>query len=180
MEITFQRNSLYEEVWAVPLVQLAKKYGLSDNGIRKVCKAMAIPLPTARHWAKVAAGKTIPKVPLPAEAKRTTFTSRIAAPEDSFRLPEDDEWLDARVAFEKQAENQIQFNLKPRRWHPVIAPLRETLQAEAKELPRFKREAEMEEKNAAARRSLNLNGWKWRSFLHSGQLLCHIDPTAKS
>ena len=173
MDISFERNALYEEVWAVPLVQLAKKYGLSDNGIRKVCKAMAIPLPTAGHWAKIAAGKTVPKVPLPAEAQRTTFTSHIAAPEDSFRLPEDDEWLDARVAFERQKENQIQFDPKPRRWHPAVAPLRNKILAEVKELPRFKRDAEMEEKHPAARREPNFNGWKWRSFLSNGQLLCH-------
>ena len=57
MEIIFGRIALYDEVWTTPLTQLAKKYSLSDNGIREVCKAMNIPLPVAGHWAKVAGGK---------------------------------------------------------------------------------------------------------------------------
>ena len=37
MEITFERSALYVEVWQSPLTDLAKKYRLSDNGLRKVC-----------------------------------------------------------------------------------------------------------------------------------------------
>ena len=44
-EITFERVALYEEVWTTPLSHLGKKYGLSDNGMPKICKALAIPLP---------------------------------------------------------------------------------------------------------------------------------------
>jgi len=29
----------------VPIVQLAEKYGLSDNGLRKVCKRLNVPVP---------------------------------------------------------------------------------------------------------------------------------------
>lgn len=54
MAHVFERISLYEEVWTTPLTKLGKKYGLSDNGLRKVCKALSIPLPKAGHWAKVA------------------------------------------------------------------------------------------------------------------------------
>ena len=173
MEISFERNALYEEVWAVPLTQLAKKYGLSYNGVRKVCKAMAIPLPSAGHWAKVAAGKPIAKIPLPPDAPRKTFTSRIAEKERSFHLPEDDEWLDARIAFERNIDNQIQFDPRPRRWHPAVAPLREEILAQVKELPRIKRDAEIEAKRTAARYAPNLEGWRWRTFLHHGQVLSH-------
>jgi hypothetical protein len=51
-EITFERARLYEEVWTTPLTRLGEKYGLSDNGIRKVCKALNIPLPSHGHWAR--------------------------------------------------------------------------------------------------------------------------------
>lgn len=89
MEITFERQALYVEVWSTPLTQLAKKYGLSDNGLRKVCKAMSIPLPVQGHWAKVAAGHKVPKVPLPPQAERNTFVSRPPETTDEFSDPAD-------------------------------------------------------------------------------------------
>jgi len=59
MARTFERKALYEEVWATSLSTLGPKYGLSDNGLRRICKAMNIPLPPAGHWTKVAAGQPI-------------------------------------------------------------------------------------------------------------------------
>jgi hypothetical protein len=78
--ITFQRAALYEEVWSEPLPTLAKKYGLSDNGLRKICKALSIPLPAAGYWAKRAAGDPAPRTALPPTAERTSFTSNPPAP----------------------------------------------------------------------------------------------------
>jgi hypothetical protein len=60
------RLKLYEEVWTEPMTTVAVKYGISDNGLRKRCKALNIPLPPAGYWAKVKAGKPVPdRVPLP-------------------------------------------------------------------------------------------------------------------
>jgi len=39
---TIKREELYEEVWSTPL---CAKYGLSDNGLRKVCKRLNVPVP---------------------------------------------------------------------------------------------------------------------------------------
>ncbi len=60
------RMTLYEEVWSEPVTTVAARYGLSDNGLRKRCKALNIPLPPAGYWAKVKAGKPVPdRTPLP-------------------------------------------------------------------------------------------------------------------
>ena len=40
-----EREELYEQVWSIPVVQLADRYGLSDNGLRKVCKRLNVPVP---------------------------------------------------------------------------------------------------------------------------------------
>jgi hypothetical protein len=117
MAITFERAQLYEEVWTTPLTQLAKKYSLSDNGLRKICIAMNIPLPVAGHWAKVAAGKQVPRPPLPVVAERSTFVSQPTGPERSHRLTDDDEWLAERTAFEQLPENQLALGDSPKRWH---------------------------------------------------------------
>ncbi len=126
MDITFERLALYEEVWTTPLTKLGEKYGMSDNGIRKVCKAMNIPLPAGGHWAKVAAGHTVPRTELPAESERTVFVSRPApVPSSEFDRPEDAVWLQQALAKEDMPENLIAVDLKPKRWHPVLAPIRE-------------------------------------------------------
>lgn len=51
------RKQLYELVWSKPMTQLAKEFGLSDNGLRKICKKHDIPLPKMGHWQKVQHGK---------------------------------------------------------------------------------------------------------------------------
>ena len=59
------REKLYEEVWSEPVTTAAKRYGLSDVGLAKICKKLAIPLPSRGYWAKVHAGKKMKRVPLP-------------------------------------------------------------------------------------------------------------------
>jgi len=65
-DIQQMRLKLYEEVWSEPMTTVAVRYGISDNGLRKRCKALNIPLPPVGYWAKVKAGKPVPeRVPLP-------------------------------------------------------------------------------------------------------------------
>jgi len=60
-----KREALYNEIWSEPVTTVAKRYGMSDNGLRKHCKKLEIPLPSAGYWARVKAGQQIPKPALP-------------------------------------------------------------------------------------------------------------------
>lgn len=60
-KITFTRQELYELKWSVPLIQIAKKYSISDNGLRKKCKKLDIPLPEQGYWQKIKYNKPIKK-----------------------------------------------------------------------------------------------------------------------
>jgi len=62
---TDKREALYNEVWSEPVTTVAKRYGMSDNGLRKHCKKLGIPLPAAGYWARVKAGQQVPRPPLP-------------------------------------------------------------------------------------------------------------------
>lgn len=62
---TFERESLYREVWAEPVRSVAKRYGLSDVGLRKICGKLGMPLPPLGYWAKLAVGKQPRVTPLP-------------------------------------------------------------------------------------------------------------------
>ena len=54
----FNREKLYEQVWAQPMWKLAPEYGVSDVALAKTCRKLQIPLPGKGYWAKAAAGKS--------------------------------------------------------------------------------------------------------------------------
>ena len=60
------RTELYELVWSKPMTKVAADFGLSDQGLAKICTKHAIPRPPRGYWAKLAAGKGVETVPLPA------------------------------------------------------------------------------------------------------------------
>ena len=58
-KIQFTRQELYDLVWSEPLSRLAKKYLISDNGLKKICKRMNIPLPVSGHWRNIKYGHKV-------------------------------------------------------------------------------------------------------------------------
>lgn len=108
MRFEFGCDKLHGEVWSIPMRTLAKRYGLSDNELRKICIALDIPLPARGHWAKVAAGQPILTPPLRPTDGRTCFvsdppTSKTASPADA----QQDSWLARMLTFEAASENTI-------------------------------------------------------------------------
>ena len=64
--LRYERAKLYEEVRAEAVTTVAKRYGISDVALRKICRKLAVPLPPLGYWAKIAAGK---KTPYPAASQ---------------------------------------------------------------------------------------------------------------
>jgi integrase len=64
-EPRFDRKRLYEEVWIEPVTVVAARYGITDTGLRKVCRRLNVPHPPLGYWAKVKAGKAVEKPELP-------------------------------------------------------------------------------------------------------------------
>jgi len=63
---TYNRDKLYEEVWANPVIEVALQYGVSDVMIHKICKSLNVPVPPRGYWSRVRAGEKLSKTPLPA------------------------------------------------------------------------------------------------------------------
>ena len=59
MKETITRKQLYDLVWSTPMTKLAKKYLISDSGLRKICERMNIPMPKSGHWEKIRVGKQV-------------------------------------------------------------------------------------------------------------------------
>lgn len=69
--VTITREDLYRQVWETPMTRLAKQYGISDNGLAKICDRLQVPYPPRGHWAKKQAGKPTQQIQLP-EARKDT------------------------------------------------------------------------------------------------------------
>ena len=67
----YERTNLYEEVWAEPVTTVSKRYGISDVALRKICQALAVPLPPRGYWARIGAGTPPRRPALPNHAGRT-------------------------------------------------------------------------------------------------------------
>jgi hypothetical protein len=86
------RVELYNEVWHQPLVKLAKKYGISDVRIGKVCRKLKIPHPGRGYWAKRAIGIAVAQLSLQVfkdapVVRRLKAKSRRRKPPNSDRVP---------------------------------------------------------------------------------------------
>jgi hypothetical protein len=137
MELKFEREPLYHEVWTTPITTLAKKYGLSDNGLRKVCAALAIPLPRRGHWAKVAAGYQLGVPLLPATDGRTSFVCRLPDAESS-EAPalRRDAGLQERLAFEGNPKNAVVALAELAKPHRLVTSAVPVIRAEVAGLQR--------------------------------------------
>jgi len=67
-QTTYDRETLFEEVWTEPVRNVAKRYGISDVYLARVCRKLLVPLPGRGYWAKVQAGQS-PSRPALSELK---------------------------------------------------------------------------------------------------------------
>src|SRR5690348_3025315 len=59
------RRELYDLVWSQPMLTLAKRFGISDVALGKVCRKHNIPRPYPGYWAQKQANKPVKVPPLP-------------------------------------------------------------------------------------------------------------------
>lgn len=59
------RQELFDLVWSEPVKKLADKAGISDVAFAQTCRKHDVPLPPRGYWAKLQAGKKVPKDRLP-------------------------------------------------------------------------------------------------------------------
>ena len=129
-EITITRNELYEQVWLTPMIRLARSYGLSDNGLKKICKKLNIPLPGVGHWQRKKFGNAKPRPPLPPLKNGPDRVTRQIQLEDAVAqehtVPEPQEVLDQK----RKAERKIVVASSLRSPHPFVQHLKSILEKE--------------------------------------------------
>lgn len=78
------REELYQQVWQTPMSKLAEQYGISGNGLAKICRKLKIPYPGRSYWARKAAGKHViqyqlqqPDADTPTEITITPYSAKV-------------------------------------------------------------------------------------------------------
>lgn len=133
---TLSREELYTLVWQTPMSRLAKTFGLSDVGLRKICTMHSIPTPSLGYWAKLAHGKRVLQPPLPPGKK--DIEVRIAA-----RLPKtvsDHLAAAAEIALEYESKRTpiVVPPEPPTKLHPVAAATAKAIRAAKVDFEGFK------------------------------------------
>lgn len=72
--VTVTREELHAQVWQTPMSRLAAQYGITGNGLAKICDRLKIPYPPRGHWAKNASGKKVVTYRLPTAAAEVPLT----------------------------------------------------------------------------------------------------------
>ncbi len=105
--ICLKREELYEQVWSQPMIELAKQYGMSDVGLAKICRKLTIPVPGRGYWAKLKAGRILPRPSLPALKKNDLAEIIVTKPELPPVEPQTHTETERLIALEALPENLI-------------------------------------------------------------------------
>ncbi|WP_143277488.1 cell envelope integrity protein TolA [Bordetella genomosp. 9] len=166
------RQELYEQVWTTPMSRLCVEYGLSDNGLRKICKALSVPTPPPGYWQKLTNNKTVKRPALKAVAKRTDYviTSRPRQAKATLD-PDLRQALVADLEEEGNEDNRIVVS-EPAGWHPAVAALRQAVLKAARSWEK-RRETHDARKSSRkeGRPSRSLDDWELDRFANNGTLL---------
>jgi len=142
--IRFVRQKLFEQVWEKPMTTLAAEYGLSDVGLRKICKRLIVPLPPQGYHLRTHKGQRPPLPPI--RNGETVYTTHIYEPEQMsvYETPQPVEIPE--IAFEELPENRIKVAETHSTLHPLIveakSQLKKAKQGRYGRLTRFWSESE--------------------------------------
>lgn len=122
-----KRSEVHRMVWEEALSKLAPKLGLSDVGLRKMCKRHNIPLPPQGYWARLPERRSPRRTPLPKPENDWDLEFIIppqATPEGQSEL---EETYGPQIAAEFLPENQITVIVNPEKPHAMTAAIAKAL-----------------------------------------------------
>jgi hypothetical protein len=121
------REQLYRELWSEPATAVAKRYGISDVGLTKVCRRYDIPKPGLGYWAKHEVGRAPTPPPLPPvqnSALETVFFESGNQPGPTQMVPE----------YEREKDPEWRIKVPPdlKVFHPLVKATAVALRGAAK------------------------------------------------
>jgi hypothetical protein len=119
--VTLTREELYARVWQVPISRLAVQYGITGNGLAKICDRLKIPYPPRGYWAKEAAGKRVVTFKLPPVTDNTPQSVTIRPTPPSARPPELPAEVKKKADAARVATSAVTVPKRLARPHPIVA-----------------------------------------------------------
>ena len=119
--VTVSREELYKQVWETPMSHLAQTYGISGNGLAKVCDRLKVPYPPRGYWAKKAAGKKVIQYRLPEREESTPKSATITPTPRPAPPPEVPPEVQRQVDAAKSRAGSVVVPARLVQPHPVIA-----------------------------------------------------------
>jgi hypothetical protein len=107
---------------------LAEKYGISDVGLAKNCRKLSIPLPGRGYWAKISAGQSVVKTPLPRISQEIKIEKPRPMPKD--QNPDVEQITDAQERSQIERLDRLNGELVLKHGslsHPLITQARTVL-----------------------------------------------------
>ncbi len=118
VSVRVTRDQLFKQVWETPMIKLAEQYGISGNGLAKICRRLNIPYPPRRWWAKKTAGQTVKAAELPPISagipKEVTITATPTPPEPAADVV-------AAIVQSLDAIAGVEVPATLRNAHPIVA-----------------------------------------------------------
>lgn len=153
---------------------LCRELGLSDNGLRRICKVLVVPTPPAGHWMKLQAGKPVERVPLPPAGARESYVLEVS--EKPFLPPDMRSPITADLAdrIAAEADDTSRIVMPPAgRWHSALIPFRNCVLERVKEWQKEEKiyEASQAKKTLSSQREPSMDGYIWKSFISEGSYL---------
>jgi hypothetical protein len=118
--VVLRREELYEKVWQTPMNRLAGQYGISGNGLAKICRRLEIPYPPRGYWARKAAGKHVIKYVLLEASEGTDPSVTIQPTPPKAKEPDLPPEIQAQSEAARAAAESITVPERLTRPHPII------------------------------------------------------------
>ncbi|MBR0850729.1 hypothetical protein JQ543_23510 [Bradyrhizobium diazoefficiens] len=135
--VTLSREELYALVWATPMSRLAIQYGLSGNGLAKICRRFDVPYPTRGHWAREEAGKKVTQTALPGIRPGTRAQVTIAPSLPASPAPQMPSELEEGLATARRLTAGLKVPGKLHHPHQIVAGWIEERQREREQAKRY-------------------------------------------
>ncbi|MBB4374111.1 hypothetical protein GGD63_006940 [Bradyrhizobium sp. cir1] len=135
--VTLSREELYALVWATPMSRLAIQYGLSGNGLAKICRRLDVPYPPRGYWARREAGKKVIQAALPAISSGTRAQVTIAPSLPASLPPQMPSELEGGLATARRLTAALRVPSKLHQPHRVVAGWIEERQREREQAKRY-------------------------------------------
>lgn len=111
-KMVLSRQELYDLVWSTPMIDLAKQFNLSDNGLRKICKKYLVPIPKMGYWQKFRFGKKVSKIVLPPSQNDAPIAINV--------LPRNKEQIESQII----VKEAVVVPDRVGRFHPLVQQTR--------------------------------------------------------